>query len=104
MTLKKNFFGFHFAVVTGWETENKYRVRNTLGQQVYFAAERKKLLVCMLMNIISATPIGLGMQIKLSIIVVNYNHQLHGLCSKYTYHTHPCCLLSSYYNTLCTRK
>lgn len=27
-------------LVTGWETENKYRVRNTLGQQVYFAAEQ----------------------------------------------------------------
>ena len=27
------------AVVTGWETENKYRVRNTLGQDVYFARE-----------------------------------------------------------------
>lgn len=48
---------FYFAVVTGWETENKYRVRNTLGQQVYFAAERKKLLVCTFMNIINATPI-----------------------------------------------
>ena len=36
---------FYFAVVTGWETENKYRVRNTLGQQVYFASERKTLLV-----------------------------------------------------------
>ena len=28
-------------VLTGWETENKYKVRNTLGQDVYFAAERK---------------------------------------------------------------
>ncbi len=28
-----------FSVITGWETNNKYRVRNTLGQQVYFAAE-----------------------------------------------------------------
>lgn len=27
------------TVVTGWETENKYRVRNTLGQDVYFARE-----------------------------------------------------------------
>ncbi|XP_065889151.1 phospholipid scramblase 2-like [Dysidea avara] len=26
-------------VITGFETENKYRVRNALGQQVYFAAE-----------------------------------------------------------------
>ena len=26
-------------VMTGFETENKYLVRNTLGQQVYFAAE-----------------------------------------------------------------
>ena len=28
-------------MVTGFETENKYVVRNTLGQQVYFAAEGK---------------------------------------------------------------
>ena len=28
-------------VLTGWETANKYRIRNTLGQQVYFAAERE---------------------------------------------------------------
>ena len=27
------------AVLTDWETKNKYRVRNTLGQDVYFAAE-----------------------------------------------------------------
>lgn len=39
-----NYSVFYFAVVTGWETENKYRVRNTLGQQVYFAAERKNCL------------------------------------------------------------
>ena len=26
-------------VLTGWETQNKYRIRNSLGQQVYFAAE-----------------------------------------------------------------
>jgi hypothetical protein len=32
-------------ILTGWETANKYRIRNTLGQQVYFAAERKLLLV-----------------------------------------------------------
>ena len=51
------FFFLHFAVVTGWETENKYRVRNTLGQQVYFAAERKLEFVCVFMNIIKATPI-----------------------------------------------
>ena len=30
------------SVMTGCETANKYRIRNTLGQQVYFAAERKK--------------------------------------------------------------
>ena len=29
------------VVITGFETENKYRVRNALGQQVYFAAESK---------------------------------------------------------------
>ena len=34
------------AVVTGWETENKYRIRNTLGQQVYFAAESKCIHTC----------------------------------------------------------
>ena len=32
------------SVMTGWETENKYRIMNTLGQQVYFAAERKLTL------------------------------------------------------------
>ena len=58
-------FFLHFAVVTGWETENKYRVRNTLGQQVYFAAERKLEFVCMFMNIIKATPIALVMQINI---------------------------------------
>ena len=26
-------------VITGFETENKYRVRNSVGQQIYFAAE-----------------------------------------------------------------
>ena len=35
------------AVVTGWETENKYRIRNTLGQDVYFANESKRWMsVC----------------------------------------------------------
>ena len=33
-----------FTVLTGWETQNKYRVRNTLGQQVYFASESKLTL------------------------------------------------------------
>ena len=28
-------------MITGFETENKYRIRNALGQQVYFAAESK---------------------------------------------------------------
>ena len=27
------------AVITNFETQNKYRVRNSLGQQIYFAAE-----------------------------------------------------------------
>ena len=26
-------------VLTGFETQNKYKIRNSLGQQVYFAAE-----------------------------------------------------------------
>jgi len=26
-------------VITGFETENRYRIRNAVGQQVYFAAE-----------------------------------------------------------------
>ena len=30
---------FIIVVLTGWETQNKYKVRNSLGQQVYFAAE-----------------------------------------------------------------
>ena len=32
---------YHFIVITNFETENKYRIRNTLGQQIYFATERK---------------------------------------------------------------
>jgi hypothetical protein len=31
-------------VLTGFETANKYRIRNTLGQQVYFAAEQSDCL------------------------------------------------------------
>ena len=34
-------FVFH-TVLTGFETQNKYRVRNALGQQVYFAAESRQ--------------------------------------------------------------
>jgi len=30
---------FIIAVVIGWETNNKYQIKNSLGQQVYFAAE-----------------------------------------------------------------
>ena len=28
-----------FEAFTGWETSNKYAIKNTMGQQVYFAAE-----------------------------------------------------------------
>ena len=28
-------------VLSGWETANKYQIKNSLGQQVYFAAEGK---------------------------------------------------------------
>lgn len=33
------------VVLSGWEGENKYQIKNTLGQQVYFAAEGI-LLIC----------------------------------------------------------
>ena len=33
------FYCMYYAVITGWETNNKYRVLNSLGQQVYFATE-----------------------------------------------------------------
>lgn len=33
------YFILFSAAFTDWETENKYRIRNTLGQDVYFAAE-----------------------------------------------------------------
>ena len=36
-----NCYYIHHVVITGFETENKYRVRNAVGQQVYFAAESK---------------------------------------------------------------
>jgi len=28
-----------FPALVGWESHNKYQIKNTLGQQVYFAAE-----------------------------------------------------------------
>lgn len=28
-----------FEMITGWETSNKYQIKNSLGQQVYFAGE-----------------------------------------------------------------
>ena len=35
-------FGFSIkTVITNFETENKYRVKNSLGQQIYFAHERE---------------------------------------------------------------
>ena len=36
-----------FPVFSGFETENKYRIRNTLGQDVYFAAESTYMYVRM---------------------------------------------------------
>ncbi|RWS05033.1 phospholipid scramblase 2-like isoform X3 [Dinothrombium tinctorium] len=29
-----------FEIMSGWETENRYIIKNTLGQQIYFAAEQ----------------------------------------------------------------
>ena len=43
------------AVMTGFETENKYRVCNTLGQQVYFASE-SKYVVCSFCNWVLQQP------------------------------------------------
>ena len=40
-------FNFVFIVMTGFETQNKYLVRNTLGQQVYFAAESEFPIIWM---------------------------------------------------------
>ena len=37
-----NFLVCAFSVVTGIEMENKYIIKNTMGQQVYFAAERRQ--------------------------------------------------------------
>lgn len=34
-----------FEVLTDWETKNRYRVRNTLGQDIYFAAEESDFIV-----------------------------------------------------------
>lgn len=36
---------FWFLVVTGFETNNKYRILNSVGQQVYFALEGKHMFV-----------------------------------------------------------
>ena len=35
-------------VLTGCETQNKYRVCNSVGQQVYFAQESEYVCVCVL--------------------------------------------------------
>ena len=32
-----------FEALTGWETKNRYRVRNTLGQDVYYAVEGRSI-------------------------------------------------------------
>ena len=32
---------YYFIAITGFETNNKYKVQNSLGQQVYFASEGK---------------------------------------------------------------
>ena len=34
-------FSYIFTAFTGWETANKYKIKNSMGQQVYFAAEGK---------------------------------------------------------------
>ena len=34
------------TAITGWESKNRYRIRNTLGQDVYFAAEGKYVYMC----------------------------------------------------------
>ena len=36
----------YLLVMTGFETQNKYKVSNSLGQQVYFAAEGQCLHYC----------------------------------------------------------
>lgn len=33
------FINIFYLVITGFETENKYSIKNAVGQQVYFAAE-----------------------------------------------------------------
>ena len=38
-----------FAALTGWETKNRYKVTNSMGQQVMYVQERKynkRLNVC----------------------------------------------------------
>lgn len=37
-------FHIHISVLTGWETKNKYKIKNNQGQQVFFAKEGKNAL------------------------------------------------------------
>ena len=46
-----------FTVFTGWETANKYKIKNSMDQQVYFASEGK---TGMLLPRLQAQPIALG--------------------------------------------
>ena len=40
------------AVISGWETANRYQVKNSLGQQVYFAAEGVSIYVGVVMSLL----------------------------------------------------
>ena len=61
------------SVFTGFETANKYRIRNTLGQQVYFAAERKLYSIIILLHIRTNTSCTLKWYIVLGQL---YDHVL----------------------------
>ena len=37
---------FIISAFTGFETNNKYEIKNSMGQRVYFAAEGKKFISC----------------------------------------------------------
>ena len=55
--IKNNGLISFFTVFTGWETANKYKIKNSMDQQVYFASEGK---TGMLLPRLQAEPIALG--------------------------------------------
>lgn len=61
------------SAFTGWETSNRYIVRNTLGQQVYFAAESK-------LTYIAVSVCGMYLQASARVFLIIVCNGNYGFC------------------------